>query len=376
MEPRSANSFRADFGLAQKTVQAGVSLGRAKSTITAWQQWENFALELAIDPLLHSVQDKIPILQVFAQRVRRGDLATKGNPIRARSVEDYLRNVAQTFLGVGADDPRLNSAGDIDFRLKRMIAAWKKEDPPPHRVKPVPTQVLRRIAVLASQSSCPIIQATSDMIILAFFFLLRPGEYTATASETQPFELQHVQLFIGSRRINFSTATDAEILESRFCSLTFDKQKNGVRGEVIGLGLSGDPLLCPVRALGRRIIHLRTHNAPITTPLAVVSHHSKWTRITPTHITTALRDAVKFLGADLGFFPKDVSARCLRAAGANALLLSKVDSDVIRLIGRWRSDEMLRYLHVQAAPLMSDYAKRMLASGNFTLIPNGTVPMH
>ena len=83
-----------------------------------------------------------------------------------------------------------------------MIAAWKKEDPPPHRVKPV-----------------PIIQATADMIILAFFFLLRPGEYTATASETQPFEMQHVQLFIDGRRINFNTATDAEILESRFGSL-------------------------------------------------------------------------------------------------------------------------------------------------------------
>ena len=349
----TANSFRSDFGIAQNTVKAGISAGRAKSTLAAWKQWEIFALELALDPLLETIQDKIPVLQVFAHRVRTGALATKGNPIRARSAEDYLRFIAQTFLSVGAADPRVNSAGGIDFRLQRMLSAWKKEDPPPHRVKPVPVQVLRRILFIASQSPCPLLKATADMIVLAFFFLLRPGEYTASSSETQPFDFQSVQLFIGGRRLNLNTATEAEILQSRFGSLTFDRQKNGVRGEVIGLGISGDSLLCPVRALGRRIIHLRSQNAPLTTPLAMVYHQNKWKKITSASITSNLRDTVRFLGHDLGFLPADVSARCLRAAGANALLLAKIDPDVIRLIGRWRSDEMLRYLHVQAAPLMS-----------------------
>ena len=54
--------------------------------------------------------------------------------------------------------------------------------------------------------------------------------------------------------------------------------------------------------------------------------------------------------------------------------MAKIDPDIIRLIGRWRSDEMLRYLHVQAAPLMSDYARKMLHAGNYTLIPNQLVP--
>ena len=108
----------------------------------------------------------------------------------------------------------------------------------------------------------------------------------------------------------------------------------------------------------------------------MVYQHNKWVKVTPTHLTSLLRDSVTSLGTDLGFLPFDVSARCLRAAGANALLLANVDSDVIRLIGRWRSDEMLRYLHVQAAPLMTNYSRRMLAAGQYTLIPNGSVPMH
>ena len=31
---------------------------------------------------------------------------------------------------------------------------------------------------------------------------------------------------------------------------------------------------------------------------------------------------------------------------------------------------MLRYLHVQAAPLMQDYARRMVAGGQYNLLPN------
>ena len=83
-----------------------------------------------------------------------------------------------------------------------------------------------------------------------------------------------------------------------------------------------------------------------------------------------------YLGADIGFLPLDVTAQSLRAAGAQALLLGRVDTDVIRLIGQWRSDVMLCYLHVQAWPLMRDYASIMFQAGTYNLIPNQYVPQH
>jgi hypothetical protein len=52
------------------------------------------------------------------------------------------------------------------------------------------------------------------------------------------------------------------------------------------------------------------------------------------------------------------------------LLCAAVDTDKIRLLGRWCSDEMLRYLHVQAFPIVAPLAKQMLQHGNFALIPN------
>jgi len=255
-----------------------------------------------------------------------------------------------------------------------MISAWKKEDPPPNRVKPIPIQVIRRIALLATTATNDLTKATADMIIIAFFFLMRPGEYTDSSSEDAcPFKLEDVQLFIGQTRIDLATASDDLIRQATFASLTFTWQKNGVRGEVIGLGLSGDPYLCPVQAIIRRVLYLRSKNFARDVPLARVQGRAK---VTSKQITETLRDTVEFFGTALGFNKEDISARSLRAAGANALLFAKVDTDIIRLIGRWKSDEMLRYLHVQAAPLMADYSRRMVDAGTYTLIPGQSVPMH
>jgi hypothetical protein len=92
------------------------------------------------------------------------------------------------------------------------------------------------------------------------------------------------------------------------------------------------------------------------------------------NVTTALRVAVSIQGALGGFLPKDISASALRAGGAMALLCARVDTDLIQLLGRWRSDVMLRYLHVQAQPVMSNFARLMVQGGQFTLIPGQDVP--
>ncbi len=47
----------------------------------------------------------------------------------------------------------------------------------------------------------------NNMIIIAFFYLrLRPGEYTDSKSDTTPFTLGDVQIFIGPRRLDLTSA--------------------------------------------------------------------------------------------------------------------------------------------------------------------------
>ena len=260
-----------------------------------------------------------------------------------------------------------------------MYAAYRKTDDPPTRVKPIPVQVLERIMSLAQNSvNAPLTVAQADMIGLAFFFLLRPGEYTDDSSaESTPFRLRNVQIFVGQRRLDIWRATPAQLYTGTRCALQFEDQKNCVRNEVIGQARSGRAYFCPVRILVRRILHLREHGASGSTPLATAFiSPTRSIGITSTALTTVLRNAVTFLGPSLGFLPGDVTARSLRAAGANALLCGGVDTDIIRLLGRWRSDEMIRYLHAQIAGLTNSLSKKMLEGGVFTLIPHQEVPIN
>jgi hypothetical protein len=95
-----------------------------------------------------------------------------------------------------------------------------------------------------------------------------------------------------------------------------------------------------------------------------------WRDIDTPTLTTRLRSTVTVLGRAYGLQPTDISVRSLCASGAMALLCAQVDTNVIRLLGRWHSDKMLRYLHVQSFPLVTPLASQMLHQGAYTLIPN------
>lgn len=96
----------------------------------------------------------------------------------------------------------------------------------------------------ASDTGNDAYHATTNMVIIAFFSLLQPGEYIDNDKDL--FCLTDTQLFIGDTKLHLLTAPAKEIPWARFASLTFTSQKNGVREEVIELACSGDPYLCPM----------------------------------------------------------------------------------------------------------------------------------
>ena len=377
MSPTAAHEFGLDLGIVQEAVRAGVVPGTARAADKHWERWCDFCEETSVDPWLYEIDDPVPILQVYGARYRDGRVAPRCKPVRAGTVSDALRAIGQAFASVGTKDPRKDSLGGIDFRLQRQDRNYKRLDPPPDRVKPIPVQVvMHALAAAYGVAGTIALQCIADMCCIAFFFLLRPGEYTGTkGGNTCPFKFQDVQLFIGSRRLDLLTAPLADLKASTSTSLTFTNQKNGVRGEIISHSKSGSLLTCPVTAVTRRIIHLRENNAPLDTPLATY-YTTRKRAVTAKDITETLQASVLAIGSnELGFLPKDVSARALRAGGATALLCANVDQHVIRMLGRWQSDAMLRYLHLQAQPVMRQFASLMLTGGNFTVEPGQEVPM-
>jgi hypothetical protein len=269
------------------------------------------------------------------------------------------------MASMGSPDPRLNAQGQIHYVLQQQLRGYARMDPPATRVKPIPFPL---ITYVVTNSITVLDNATADLAVIGFFFLLRPGEHTSSSAlaDSHPFRLCDVVFRLGATTFSAATGDPNDISRATFVALTFTKQKNGTENEVVGHARSGHVSTCPVLALIRRCLHLRHHNAAPTTPLCTVYQHPPVaTYITPSMLTAHLRRAAIILFPTLGFDPKNISARSLRAGGAMALLCAQVDSNVIKLIGRWRSDEMLRYLHLQSYPQMRHMAPLMASGGTF-----------
>jgi hypothetical protein len=374
--PHLRHDLRHDIGAIMQSIQLGVCASRAAASDSTFRRWTEFCSALYIDPLLSDIEDPVLILLLFAHRYRSGQIAPNKSKVRGRTVGDAVRAVGQTLASMGLPDPRLLPSGKLTFRLSRLLASYTRSDPPPTRVKPIPVPILLHTCNRARQTHMPIQIAIADMITLGFYFLLRPGEYAQTSNpDSTPFRLADVHLLRHSIRLDHISCDLDTLYTTTYVGFEFTNKKNGVRGEIIGLGRSQHPAFCPVLATISRVMHLRTHHAALSTPLYMVHSNSQWTPITTTTLTSALRQAVMVLGPTFGITHSDISVRSLRSSGAMALLCADIDTDRIRLLGRWRSDEMLRYLHVQAFPLVQHLAPLMLQHGAFSFLPSTPAPI-
>jgi hypothetical protein len=243
----------------------------------------------------------------------------------------------------------------------------------------VPLQLLHRVQQSVTQLPTATAQqhAVADLAVMAFFFLLRPGKYCQSGphTESHPFRLRDVTFSLSDVTFNTATAPLPRIREAGYVALYFTTQKSGVRSEAISHGTSGDATACPLRVICQRVLYLRSLRAPPDTPLCAVLERQRWRLVPSTAITAALRAFTVNIGDSLGLRPSDISARALRAGSAMALFLGKVDYATIELIGRWRSDQILRYLHVSARSIMLGFARLMTEHGAYRQFLTATLDL-
>ena len=111
------------------------------------------------------------------------------------------------------------------------MASYQKGDYPPTRLRSLPVRVIQALDIV-THGTTSINIASSDLTWVAFFFLLRPGEYCKGGTDTaqRPFRLKYVQLFIGHYPYNAAMASNAVLSQADFVSLMFTTQKNIVKG--------------------------------------------------------------------------------------------------------------------------------------------------
>ena len=119
------------------------------------QHWVPFTDELGLDPFLVTVEDKVPMLRILAHQIRDGRASHSGQPVRAECICDEILAIAKGYTNMGLLDPCLTSYGDMDPRLINLYTSYKNADPAPHRVKPLPIQVLHRAQALVARPPRP-----------------------------------------------------------------------------------------------------------------------------------------------------------------------------------------------------------------------------
>jgi len=218
-----------ELSLIKETSTLGVSYSRRGANDTSWDVWCTFCQDLHVDPFLTQLDDPILLLQIFAHRYREGTVAPSGAAVRSRTVKGTLCAVGQAFSSLGCMDPRLQSSDKLDFHLQRQLTAYKKQDPPPSRVKPIPSPLIVQTAQLNYMANTPHAKAVADMLLPGFFFLLRPGEYAHTTKpEASPFCMCDTHLLIHDRCLNHYTCTHTDIQRLHCLGVHFtEKRRSG-----------------------------------------------------------------------------------------------------------------------------------------------------
>ena len=136
-----------------------------------------------------------PHLQIFGRRIHDGCLSTSHESVQSGSVSDALQDVGQAYKRMGAPDIQI-----------------------------------------------------ANMICIGFFFLCQPGKHSLSTDNT-PFCLQDVTLCQGADIMTYKSTGTVELDNATLVALTFTMQKNGVKGEIICNGMTGDPHTCPAWAV-------------------------------------------------------------------------------------------------------------------------------
>jgi hypothetical protein len=193
------------------------------------------------------------------------------------------------------------------------------------------------------------------MALIAFYFLLRVGEYTSTAKTakklTQAFRIQDVTLWDNNTILDHSLPLDALLIRCTAATLRISNQKNGKQNQAIHHEATSSNT-CPAKALIRRIKHITTHTPNSKTIINTYFESAvcRGKLMCATDINSALKAAVTHLDMKKhGFQVAQISSHSLQAGGAMALHLNNIPTHTIRKMGRWSSDTFLDYIHEQIA---------------------------
>jgi hypothetical protein len=204
-------------------------------------------------------------------------------------------------------------------------------------------------------------QATADLTMVAFYYLLWVEDYTVKGSQNSTkqnvqFKYEDVSFFkkntCGQLQCPLRDAPPYLISTSDGATLKLDNQKNGWKGVCVYHESNSEKWHCLVRALARHYLHLWEKRADAKTFLsAYYNENSNRSNVTNEDVSAALKAAASVLDYPTA---KDIqigriNTHSLRSGGANALSLAGYSDTQIQKMGWWWGATFKEYIREELA---------------------------
>ena len=334
-----------------------------------WKLWVTFATSVGQDPYLTRYQgsshhlERLHLFLAFAAALRGGGL-DEGKPASGKTIARTLRYCGQILAARGFADPRKAIPGEhhLDPAIQQYIRTCSDEDPAPVRQQAIPAATVKKLNQAYGSSGDPVLRTVASLVVVAFFFLLRVGEYTPHSGthprRTIPLRRKDVTLWQGTNAIPIGAPVE-QLNQATAVTICLENQKNGKKGNTLHHERTRDPTMCPVQAMVHLVIPINSWG-PDAYIGECLDPRGMRMRILPEQIRAGIRHAAALDNLESrGFNLERLGSHSLRAGGAVALKLAGYDEMTIRKMGRWSSDTFLTYIRDQIGNLASGISEAM-----------------
>lgn len=390
LPPHKRDLYESAFRVADAGYHNGRVDATTQSRRTHWRNWVSFVEPLGVDPYLQDVpyQVRVRCLSGFGGLQRLGYYGRK-KQVQAGTVSSALTAVGQKIALAHEVNPvKTRDSKDLVPRLSEMLSGFRKEDPATMKKMPVEADVPELLVKMGNEcTATELTKAVGDLALMAFYYLLRVGEYTVKRTrnctkQTKQFKLEDVQFFEKKRgriRRLARNASDEQIMAATSATLKLDNSKNGWKGVCVHQEANGEEHNCGVRAIGRRYCYIRHMTASLgakkqyKTFLSAYWIDGKRCDVNDEDIRANIKWAAGILDYEgTRNIPVDrVDTHSLRSGGANALSLSGYSDRQIMKMGRWKSATFMEYIREELACFSEGMSKNMKRSFGFVNVAGG-----
>ena len=247
-----------------------------------WRAWSEYAKEAGISryltpPPKQLSQTERYVIRGFLECVRRGTFGHR-RQVSAQTVRQAIRGIAKTteLDGRGPSPLHIDPKRYIAV-VEEQVNCYSADDPPPDQKIAVPVSVpnwLYKLGLMAT-TNIEYHTAVGELTLIAFYFLLRVGEYTPPSQPrssppkgtkhkkrhkkrrtlTQQFKVQDITFWDKNHKIIPKRSKLSKLLKAEAASLRISNQKNGKKGATIYAEALHQEC-CPIRALANRRHHI------------------------------------------------------------------------------------------------------------------------